>query len=138
MALLASFSCELEQLLTYITTIRSASFLELISPSLDYHDLASLAGPDSEKLRVWANSHSNLVLHCQQSPALIIIFIVNNSIVYNYRSKKFLDPLEPNRYASLPRLLIFQFGPRETMIWRGHLNEATPTNLSLILATFFC
>ena len=68
----------------------------------------SLAGPDSKKIRVWANSHSNLVLHCQQSPALLIIFIVNNSIVFNYRSKKFLDPLEPNRYASLPRLLFFQ------------------------------
>ena len=40
MALLASSSCEMEQLVTYITTIRSASFLELVSPSLDYHDLA--------------------------------------------------------------------------------------------------
>ena len=37
MALLASSSCELEQL---ITTIRSASFLEQISPSLDSLDLA--------------------------------------------------------------------------------------------------
>ena len=36
MALLASYSCEMKLI---IHTIRSASFLELIRPSLDYHDL---------------------------------------------------------------------------------------------------